>query len=69
MNFFKNKFMFSGYSLLYQPWVCLLFEAMEGVTSSLTFTAVVTYAARLSNTSTDSSIQGLIGGIYYGVGK
>jgi len=61
--------MFSGYSLLYQPWVCLLFEAMEGVTSSLTFTAVVTYAARLSNTSTDSSIQGLIGGIYYGVGK
>ncbi|XP_059482974.1 major facilitator superfamily domain-containing protein 6-like [Neocloeon triangulifer] len=58
-----------GYSLLYQPWICLLFEAMEGVTSSLTFTAVVTYTARLSNSSTDSSIQGLIGGIYYGVGK
>ncbi|KAF4523119.1 hypothetical protein B566_EDAN003134 [Ephemera danica] len=58
-----------GYSLLWNPWLCLLFEAMEGVTSSLTFTAVVTYGARLSNPSTDSSVQGLIGGIYYGVGK
>lgn len=58
-----------GYSLIYNPWHCLFFEAMESVTSSLSFTAAVTYAAKLSTTTTDTSIQGLLGGIYFGVGK
>lgn len=58
-----------GYSLIYNPWHTLIFEALESVTSSLSFTAAVTYAAKLSTTSTDSSIQGLLGGVYYGVGK
>jgi hypothetical protein len=59
----------AGYSLIYNPWLCLIFEAMESVTSSLSFTAAVTYAAKLSTTTTDSSIQGLLGGLYFGVGK
>nr|CAD7600898.1 unnamed protein product [Timema genevievae] len=58
-----------GYSIIYNPWLCLIFEAMESVTSSLSFTAAVTYAAKLSSTTTDTSIQGLLGGIYFGVGK
>ncbi|XP_014276523.1 uncharacterized protein [Halyomorpha halys] len=58
-----------GYSLIYNPWMCLIFEAMESVTSSLSFTAAVTYAAKLSTMTTDSSVQGLLGGIYFGVGK
>ncbi|XP_014207853.1 uncharacterized protein LOC106638959 [Copidosoma floridanum] len=58
-----------GYSMITQPWQSLIFEALESVTSSLSFTAAVTYAAKLSSTSTDSSIQGLLGGLYYGVGK
>lgn len=58
-----------GYSLIYNPWLTLIFEALESVTSSLSFTAAVTYAAKLSTTTTDSSIQGLLGGLYYGVGK
>jgi len=43
----------AGYSVLNNPWLCLVFEAMEGVTSALTFTAAVTYAAKLSNINTD----------------
>ncbi|KAL0119338.1 hypothetical protein PUN28_009720 [Cardiocondyla obscurior] len=58
-----------GYSLIYDPWLTLIFEALESVTTSLSFTAAVTYAAKLSTTTTDSSIQGLLGGVYYGVGK
>ncbi|XP_068085655.1 major facilitator superfamily domain-containing protein 6 isoform X2 [Anabrus simplex] len=58
-----------GYSLIYNPWLCLIFEAMESVTSSLSFTAAVTYAARLSSSTTDTSIQGMLGGLYFGVGK
>uniref|UniRef100_A0AAR5PVE4 Major facilitator superfamily (MFS) profile domain-containing protein n=1 Tax=Dendroctonus ponderosae TaxID=77166 RepID=A0AAR5PVE4_DENPD len=58
-----------GYSLIYDPWLCLIFEAMESITFGLSFTAAVTYAARLSTVTTDTSIQGMLGGIYYGVGK
>lgn len=57
-----------GYSLIYDPWLCLIFEAMESITSSLSFTAAVTYAAKLSTITTDTSIQGMLGGLYYGVG-
>lgn len=60
---------FTGYSLIYNPWHTLFFEALESVTLSLSFTAAVTYAAKLSTTTTDSSIQGLLGGVYYGVGE
>ena len=65
----KIKFRIAGYSFMYNPWHCLIFEALESVTSSLSFTAAVTYAAKLSTITTDSSIQGLLGGLYYGVGK
>ncbi|XP_026274239.1 uncharacterized protein LOC113203664 [Frankliniella occidentalis] len=58
-----------GYSMIYNPWLCLVFEAMESFTSSLATTAAVTYGAALSTSSTDTSVQGLIGGLYYGVGK
>ena len=55
--------------MLYNPWLCLVFEAMEGVTSALPFTAAVTYAAELSISETDNSVQGLLGGLYFGAGK
>nr|XP_023014442.1 major facilitator superfamily domain-containing protein 6-like [Leptinotarsa decemlineata] len=58
-----------GYSLIYNPWLCLVFEAMESITFGLSFTAAVTYAAKLSTVTTDTSIQGMLGGLYYGVGK
>lgn len=57
-----------GYSLIYNPWLCLIFEAMEAVTFGLSFTAAVTYTAKLSTMTTDTTIQGLLGGIYYAVG-
>ncbi|KAK6617965.1 hypothetical protein RUM44_002407 [Polyplax serrata] len=58
-----------GYSVIYNPYHCLFFEAMESITSSLAITAAVTYAAKLSTTTTDGSIQGLVGGLYFGVGR
>jgi MFS family permease len=58
-----------GYSLIYNPWLCLIFEAMESVTFGLSFTAAVTYAARLSTVTTDTTIQGLLGGLYFAVGQ
>ncbi|KAJ3639836.1 hypothetical protein Zmor_003172 [Zophobas morio] len=58
-----------GYSVIYNPWLCLVFEAMESITFGLSFTAAVTYAAKLSTVTTDTTIQGLLGGLYFAVGK
>lgn len=58
-----------GYSIIYNPWYSLIFEAMECLTHSLCFTALITYAAKLSSVTTDTTIQGIIGGLFYGVGK
>ncbi|KAJ8983093.1 hypothetical protein NQ317_007135 [Molorchus minor] len=44
-------------------------QSMESITFGLSFTAAVTYAAKLSTVTTDTSIQGMLGGLYYGVGK
>ena len=58
-----------GYSLIYDPWLALIFEALECFTHALCFTAAITYTAKLSTSTTDSTIQGIFGGLYYGVGK
>ena len=58
-----------GYSVLYNLWLCLVFEAMEDVTSALTFTAAVNYAAKLFIITTDTNMQGLLDGLYFGTCK
>jgi len=42
---------------------------MEDVTSALTFTAAVNYAAKLFITTTDTNMQGLLDGPYFGTCK
>lgn len=44
------------------------FEALECFTVSLTSAAAVSYAADLATPSTLATLQGLLGGIYHGVG-
>jgi hypothetical protein len=59
----------SGYSVLYNPWLCLVFEEIEGVRSALSWRAAVVFAAKLSTKNFYTSVQGLLGGIYFGAGK
>ena len=49
--------------------MCLIFETMEAVTTSLMITSAVAYSAQLGTTTTLATIQGIVGGIYYGVGE
>ncbi|CAG7728392.1 unnamed protein product [Allacma fusca] len=58
-----------GYSYIQNPWMCLPFEAMEAITSSLAITAAATYAAALSTEQTIASIQGFMGALYFGIGR
>jgi hypothetical protein len=48
--------------------MCLIYEALEAITTSLMMTSAVAYSAQLSTPSTLATIQGMVGGTYYGIG-
>lgn len=58
-----------GYSFITNPWWSMPFEALECFTVSLMSAAAVSYAADLATPSTLATLQGMYGGIYYGVGR
>ena len=49
--------------------MCLIYEALEAITTSLMMTSAVAYSAELSTPSTLATIQGMVGGTYYGIGS
>ena len=59
----------TGYSYIYNPYMCLIYEAFEAITNSLMYTSAVAYSAKLSSTTTLATVQGFICGTYYGLGK
>ena len=58
-----------GYSYIQDPWTCLIYEAMKGVTTSLMFASKVDYSAQLGTIATMGTIQGLMRTLYYVVGR
>lgn len=60
--------MSTGYSIIYNPWLCLPFEALESITASLAITAAATYAVALSTLQTIATVQGIMGALYFGIG-
>lgn len=58
-----------GYSFIQNPWWCMPFEVLECFTVSLMGAAAVSYASELATPSTLATLQGLYGGIHYGVGR
>ena len=58
-----------GYSYIYDPYMCLIYEAMKGVTNSLMFASKVAYSAQLGTIATMGTIQGLMRTLYYVVGR
>ncbi|ODN01877.1 Major facilitator superfamily domain-containing protein 6-B [Orchesella cincta] len=58
-----------GYSFIENPWLCLPFEALESITASLAITAAATYAVALSTLQTIASVQGMMGALYFGIGR
>jgi hypothetical protein len=58
-----------GYSYIQDPYMCLIYEAMKGVTTSLMFASKVDYSAELGTIATMGTIQGLMRTLYYVVGR
>ncbi|BES98086.1 Nucleoside H+ symporter [Nesidiocoris tenuis] len=56
------------YSFLVNPWWCLPIEIMNGVTFGLCYAAMTSYASIVALPGTESTMQGLVGAIFEGVG-
>merc|ERR1719461_2642558 len=58
-----------GYSFISQAAYVYPFEALEGLTMALMMTSAVTYVAKISTPSTIASVMGMMGALFFGVGK
>ena len=58
-----------GYSFITDPTYIFPFEALEGLTMVLMMTSAVTYVAKISSSSTVFSVMGLMGALFFGIGK
>ena len=58
-----------GYSFITDPAYVYPFEALEGLTMALMMTSAVTYVAKISSPNTLASVMGLMGALFFGVGK
>ena len=45
------------------------YEALEGFTMALMMTSAVTYVAKISTPTTIASMMGLMGSLFFGIGK
>jgi len=58
-----------GYSFLENPVYVYPYEALEGFTMALMMTSAVTYVAKISTPTTIASVMGLMGSLFFGLGK
>lgn len=58
-----------GYSFIDNPIYVYPFEALEGLTMALMMTSAVTYVANISTPDTIASVMGMMGALFFGVGK
>ena len=65
----QYQIFFTGYSYIENPYMCLVYEVMESVTTALMVTSSMAYAAQLGTTTTLATIQGLFGAAHYGLGR
>uniref|UniRef100_A0A0K2UEI0 Putative LOC101737216 [Bombyx mori] n=1 Tax=Lepeophtheirus salmonis TaxID=72036 RepID=A0A0K2UEI0_LEPSM len=58
-----------GYSFLDNPLFVYPYEALEGFTMALMMTSSVTYVAKIGTAETIPSIMGIMGALFFGIGK
>ena len=58
-----------GYSLLVNPWWVLVIEPLHGVTFGLMWSAASNYAATIAPQGMSATVQGVVGGLHFGVGE
>lgn len=56
------------YSVLYNPWLVLPVELMNGVTFGLFYATMASYASIVAPPGTEATVQGLVGAVFEGMG-
>lgn len=57
------------YSTLTNPWWCLPIELLHGPTYGLFYATMASYASMIAPPGTDTTVQGLVGAIFEGIGE
>lgn len=57
------------YSMLTDPWWCLPVELLNGLTFGIFYATMASYASIVAPPGTETTIQGLVGAIFEGIGK
>nr|CAH0110425.1 unnamed protein product [Daphnia galeata] len=60
---------FFGYSLIWDPWLCLPFEAMEAVTIHMMAVASSMYCAAVAPPGLLATLNGAVGSVHYSFGR
>ena len=55
--------------MLTNPWWCLPVELLNGLTFGIFYATMASYASIVAPPGTETTIQGLVGAIFEGVGK
>lgn len=58
-----------GYSLLINPWFVLIIEPLHSITFGLMWASAANYANILAPPGMQATVQGLVGGIHFGIGE
>ena len=56
------------YSVLVNPWLVLLVEPLHCVTFGLMYAAASSYASIIAPPGMSATLQGLLGGLHFGIG-
>ncbi|KAG8286131.1 hypothetical protein J6590_066698 [Homalodisca vitripennis] len=65
---FAFSIRFLLYSTLTNPWWCLPIEMLNGLTFGLLYATMASYASLVAPPGTDTTVQGLVGAIFEGIG-
>ena len=60
---------FTAYAFLTNPWYVLAIEPLQGITFGLMYAAASSYASLITPPGMHGTMQGLVGGLYFGVGE
>ncbi|XP_066298488.1 major facilitator superfamily domain-containing protein 6-like isoform X2 [Branchiostoma lanceolatum] len=60
---------FMSYSLIPSPWWVLMIEPLHGITFGAMYSAAITYASLIAPPGMETTVQGIVGAVYYGVGR
>lgn len=68
LTLFSFSIRYLLYSVIYDPWLVLPVELLQGPTYGIFYTTMTSYAKLIAPVGTEATIQGILGGLFEGLG-